>query len=55
MGVNKDQVEGRIKEVGSSGQQAKGLGKQVTGAAQAQFGDARKTLKDHLKDANKRP
>jgi len=67
MGINKDQVEGRAKEaagkvqetagkvVGSTGQQAKGLGKQVEGTVQAKFGDAKETVKDHVKDANKRP
>jgi uncharacterized protein YjbJ (UPF0337 family) len=67
MGINKDQVEGRVKEAagkvqestgkatGSVNQQAKGLGKQVEGATQANYGDAKETLKDHYKDANKRP
>jgi uncharacterized protein YjbJ (UPF0337 family) len=67
MGINKDQVEGRVKEAagkveeaagkatGSTGTQAKGLGKQVSGAAQAKFGDAKEAIKDHYKDANKRP
>ena len=67
MGINKDQVEGRAKEaagkvqetagkaVGSAGQQAKGLGKQAEGAVQAKYGDAKETIKDHAKDANRRP
>ncbi len=67
MGINKDQVEGRVKEaagkvqetagkaVGSTAQQAKGLGKQVAGATQAKFGDAKETVKDHFQDADKRP
>jgi uncharacterized protein YjbJ (UPF0337 family) len=67
MGINKDQVEGRVKEAagkvqesagkatGSVNQQAKGLGKQVEGATQAKYGYAKETLKDHMKDAQKRP
>jgi uncharacterized protein YjbJ (UPF0337 family) len=67
MGINKDQVEGRAKEaagkvqetagraVGSAGQQAKGLGKQAEGAVQSKYGDAKETIKDHAKDADKRP
>jgi uncharacterized protein YjbJ (UPF0337 family) len=65
MGINKDQVEGRVKEatgkvqesagkaVGSTGQQVKGLGKQVTGATQAKYGDAKETVKDHVQDSHK--
>jgi uncharacterized protein YjbJ (UPF0337 family) len=67
MGINKDQVEGRVKEAagkvqeaagkatGSVSTQAKGLGNQVAGGTQAKFGDAKETVKDHYKDANKRP
>jgi uncharacterized protein YjbJ (UPF0337 family) len=67
MGINKDQVEGRVKEAagkvqesagkatGSVNQQAKGLGKQVEGGTQAKYGDAKETLKGHLKDAQTRP
>jgi uncharacterized protein YjbJ (UPF0337 family) len=67
MGINKDQVEGRVKEaagkvqevagkaVGSTSQQAKGLLNKVAGAAQAKFGDAKETVKEHDKDAIKRP
>ena len=66
MGVNKDQVEGRAKEVagkvqetfgkavGSTTQQAKGLTKEVAGTAQAKYGDAKETVKDKYKDS-KRP
>jgi len=62
MGINKDQVEGRVKEaagkvqevagkaVGSTTQQAKGLGNQVAGQAQAGYGD----VKEHVKDAVKK-
>jgi uncharacterized protein YjbJ (UPF0337 family) len=67
MGINKDQVEGRVKEAagkvqesagkatGNVGTQAKGLGKQATGAAQAKYGDAKETVKDHHRDAVKNP
>ena len=67
MGINKDQVEGRVKEaagtvqevagkaVGSVSQQAKGMTNKVAGAAQAKFGDAKETVKENYKDANKRP
>ena len=67
MGINKDQVAGRAKEaagkvqeaagkvVGNPGQQAKGLGKQVEGTVQAKYGDAKETVKEHAKDADKRP
>ena len=67
MGINKDQVEGRVKEAagkvqeaagkatGSVGTQAKGLGKQATGAAQATYGDAKETVKEHHKDAVRNP
>jgi uncharacterized protein YjbJ (UPF0337 family) len=63
MGINKDQVEGRTKEVGgkvqeevgkltgNKTQQAKGLAKQVVGAGQAKAGD----LAENIKDASKKP
>ena len=63
MGINKDQVEGRAKEVGgkvqedfgkltgNKTQQAKGLAKKVMGAGQAKAGD----LEEEIKDANKKP
>jgi uncharacterized protein YjbJ (UPF0337 family) len=66
MGINKDQVEGRAKEavgkvqevagkaVGSMPQQAKGMAKEVAGKTQAKFGDAKETVKDTLKDNDKR-
>jgi uncharacterized protein YjbJ (UPF0337 family) len=65
MGINKDQVEGRVKEaagkvqevagkaVGSTTQQAKGLGKQVGGAAQAKFGDAKEAVKQHIDESDR--
>ncbi len=61
MGINKDQVEGRAKEVGGKAQeelgkltgnktqQAKGLAKEVVGAGQAKAGD----LAEKIKDASK--
>ena len=60
MSINKDQVEGRVKEaagkiqetagkaVGSTNQQVKGTINKNVGAAQAKFGD----MKSHVKDAN---
>jgi uncharacterized protein YjbJ (UPF0337 family) len=65
MGINKDQVEGRVTEaagkvqeaagkaVGSAEQQIKGLAKQVSGATQAGYGDAKETLKEHVKESRK--
>jgi len=59
--MNKDQVKGSIKKnagkaqaavgkaVGSSSQEAKGLGKQIEGATQKSYGDARENVKDVLK------
>ena len=66
MGINKDQVEGRVKEaagkvqqtagkaVGSTSLQAKGLANQVTGTVQAKYGDAKETIKETVKDEDKR-
>ena len=60
MSINKDQVEGRVKETagkiqeaagkatGSTSQQVKGTIKKNVGAAQAKFGD----MKTHVKDSN---
>jgi uncharacterized protein YjbJ (UPF0337 family) len=60
MSINKDQVEGRVKEtagkiqeaagkaVGSAKQQMKGTINKNVGAAQAKFGD----MKSHIKDSN---
>jgi len=67
MGINKDQVEGRVKEatgkvqeaagkaVGNGTQQAKGVAKQVGGAAQSAYGDAKEKLKDTVKDSKRQP
>jgi uncharacterized protein YjbJ (UPF0337 family) len=61
MGINKDQVKGRVKEaagkvqetagkaVGSTNQQVKGNVKKNVGAAQAKFGDAKSDVKDSHK------
>jgi uncharacterized protein YjbJ (UPF0337 family) len=63
MSINKDQVEGRVKEatgkvqetagkaVGSTTQQAKGMVNRVGGAAQAAYGDAKHDLKENAKDS----
>ncbi|MEC5387853.1 CsbD family protein [Uliginosibacterium sp. H3] len=60
--MNKDQIKGRAKEaagkvqevagrtVGSERQEAKGLGKQIEGKVQKNYGDARESVKDSLKD-----
>jgi uncharacterized protein YjbJ (UPF0337 family) len=61
MGINKDQVEGRVKAaagkvqevagrmVGSTTQQAKGMLNKTAGAAQAKIGDAKETVRDAVK------
>lgn len=65
MGINKDQVEGRAKEVagkvqevagkavGNTTQQAKGMLNKTAGQAQAKLGDAKETVKENLKDSQK--
>jgi uncharacterized protein YjbJ (UPF0337 family) len=65
MGINKDQVDGRVKEatgkvqevagraVGNSTQELKGKVKKNVGAAQAELGDAKERFKSNLKDADK--
>lgn len=64
MGINKDQVEGRVKEgagkvqevagraVGNTRQELKGKINKNVGAAQAKVGDVKEHLKnqEHLKD-----
>ncbi|HQS32376.1 MAG: CsbD family protein [Polaromonas sp. 24-62-144] len=59
--MNKDQVKGATKEatgkvqeaagklVGSKEQQAKGIGKQVAGSTQKNYGDAKEDIKDATK------
>jgi uncharacterized protein YjbJ (UPF0337 family) len=63
MGINKDQVEGRVKEaagkvqevagksVGSTTQQVKGNINKNVGAAEAKFGDMKSHAKDSAKDS----
>jgi uncharacterized protein YjbJ (UPF0337 family) len=63
MGINKDQVEGRVKEaagkvqevagktVGNTTQQVKGNINKNVGAAQAKFGDAKHRAEDSAKDS----
>lgn len=58
MGINKDQVKGRVKEaegtikeaagkaVGNDRLQAKGKVQKILGKAQAAFGDVKQDLKD---------
>jgi uncharacterized protein YjbJ (UPF0337 family) len=64
MSINKDQVEGRVKEaagkvqetagkaVGNTKQQVKGNINKNVGAAQAKFGDVKSDMKDSQKDAH---
>jgi uncharacterized protein YjbJ (UPF0337 family) len=67
MGINKDQVEGRIKEAGGKIQEEFGkavgnttdtlkgkLNKNV-GAAQAKLGDVEQRAKDNARDPDRRP
>jgi len=63
VGINKDQVEGRVKEgvgkaqeavgrvTGSHTQEAKGAIKKNVGAAQAKVGDVTEKVKGSLEDA----
>jgi uncharacterized protein YjbJ (UPF0337 family) len=65
MGINKDQVEGRVKEaagkvqevagrtVGNRTQEAKGAINKNLGAAQAKVGDVTENVKDSLKDSKR--
>ncbi len=65
MGINKDQVDGRVKEaagkvqevagrtVGNPTQELKGKVNKNVGAAQAEFGDAKERFKSDAKDADK--
>jgi uncharacterized protein YjbJ (UPF0337 family) len=65
MGINKDQVEGRLKEVGgkvqesvgkavgSTTQEMKGKVNKNVGAAQAKFGDAKSRVKHENDKASK--
>jgi uncharacterized protein YjbJ (UPF0337 family) len=61
MGINKDQVEGRVKEaagkvqevagktVGSTTQQVKGAANKAAGAAQAKYGDVKNDINKNSK------
>jgi uncharacterized protein YjbJ (UPF0337 family) len=61
MSINKDQVEGRVKEaagkvqevagktVGSTTQQVKGAVKEAAGAAQAKYGDVKNDMNKNSK------
>ena len=65
MGINKDQVEGRIKEgagkaqevagrvTGNRTQEAKGAINKNVGAAQAKVGDLTEKVRSSVKDAEK--
>jgi uncharacterized protein YjbJ (UPF0337 family) len=65
MGINKDQVDGRVKEaagkvqevagrtVGNPTQELKGKVKKNVGAAQSEFGDAKERFKSNVKNADK--
>ena len=60
MGINKDQVEGRVKEaagkvqevagkaVGSTTQRVKGAVNKAAGAAQAKYGDVKNDIKSDM-------
>lgn len=61
MGMNKDQVKGRVKEaegkikevagklVGNEAMEAKGKVQKILGKAQAKFGDVKQDVKDSTK------
>jgi uncharacterized protein YjbJ (UPF0337 family) len=61
MGINKDQIEGRVKEaagkvqevagktVGSTTQQVKGAANKTAGAAQAKYGDVKNDMNKNSK------
>jgi uncharacterized protein YjbJ (UPF0337 family) len=68
MGINKDQIEGRLKEaggkiqeaagkaVGNTTQQVKGAVNKTAGAAQAKFGDVKSDIeKESDRDIDTRP
>ena len=66
MGINKDQVEGRVKEVkgkikeaagklvGNEKLEDRGKVQKILGEAQAKFGDVKQEVKEQIKDAKKR-
>ena len=61
MGINKDQVEGRVKEaagkteeatgkvVGNKSMQTKGIARKLAGTVQATYGDAKEDVKKDTK------
>lgn len=63
MGMNKDQIKGRVKEVkgkikeaagrllGNEKMEEKGKTEEVLGEAQATFGDVKKDVKEAIKSA----
>jgi uncharacterized protein YjbJ (UPF0337 family) len=67
MSINKDQVEGRVKEaggkiqeefgkaVGNTTETIKGKFNKNVGAAQAKLGDVTERAKDNAKHADRRP
>jgi uncharacterized protein YjbJ (UPF0337 family) len=67
MGINKDQVEGRLKEaggkiqeefgkaVGNTAETIKGKFNKNVGAAQATLGDVTERAKDNAKNPDRRP
>jgi uncharacterized protein YjbJ (UPF0337 family) len=67
MGINKDQVEGRIKEaggkiqeeigkaVGNTTETIKGKFNRNVGAAQAKLGDVSERANDNAKNSDRRP
>ena len=66
MGINKDQVDGRVKEAtgkiqevagrvaGSPTQELKGKVKKTIGTAQAEFGDAKERVKNDVREEARR-
>jgi uncharacterized protein YjbJ (UPF0337 family) len=67
MGINKDQVDGRIKQaggkvqevagrvVGNNAQELKGAINKNVGAAQAKFGDVKQDVKDAAEKNRQKP
>ena len=67
MGINKDQVEGRLKEaggkvqeefgkaVGNTAETIKGKFNKNVGAAQAKLGDVTERARDNAKNTDRRP
>ncbi|MGH8137765.1 MAG: CsbD family protein [Steroidobacteraceae bacterium] len=65
MGMNKDQVEGRVKEgagkvqevagraVGNRTQEGKGMVNKTVGAGQAKLGDVKEKLRETTRDAER--